>query len=443
MAYRFVRWIFTAGLSLFYRWHLLEGAIPAQGPLVIVGNHPNALIDPVAVMRLTGRPVRFLAKAPIFKMPVLGGLVRLMRCLPVYRKQDDPSQMGKNDDTFKAAHQALAAGEAICIFPEGRSHSDPALSPLKTGAARIALGAEREKGFGLGVRFVPVGFVYRQKGIFRSEVAVAVGPPIPVADLDGAHAADPVAAGHQLTERIDAALHQVTLNLDTWDDLPLVEAASRLYRAERGTGADLRPFAQGLGALRARDPDQLQRIRRRVLVLDGTLRALRLPADDLDRVRPLRAVRFAGVHLARGVLGGVPALLGILAYGVPYQLIRAVAHFTAREADVTASVKLGVGVLLMPAWTLGLLVAGWRLGGAAGLVVALVLPACGLFALSFLESMSAALANARAFLALRAHGGLRQRLLTRRKAVVEALEQLGQDVGVLGEAAAPNPAQLA
>src|SRR6185295_18872207 len=104
MFYSFTRWLFAAILSFFYRWEHLGGSIPGDGPIVIVGNHPNGLIDPVAVMRLTKRPVRFLAKAPIFKMPVLGWLVRGMHCLPVYRKQDDPTQMGKNEETFQAAY---------------------------------------------------------------------------------------------------------------------------------------------------------------------------------------------------------------------------------------------------------------------------------------------------------------------------------------------------
>jgi len=435
MVYAFFRWFFAAALGIFYRWTApAGGAIPTEGPLVIVGNHPNGLIDPVAVMRLTHRPVRFLAKAPIFKMPVLGALVRAMKCLPVYRKQDDPSQMGKNDETFKAAHAALKEGGAICIFPEGKSHSGPALEPLKTGAARIALGAESEAGFALGVRFVPVGFVYRHKGIFRSEVAVALGAPIPIADLKEAHAADPIAASHALTERIDVGLRQVTVNLDSWEDLPLVEAAERLYRAERGAGSGtgLLPFAKGLAELRAKDSARLDSVRRRILAFDGTLRALRLPVDDLGQVRPIRAVRFAALRLLLTLLGAVPALVGVVAYLVPYQFIRLLAALLAKEADMKATVKLLSGVVFMPLWTAGLAWLCWHLLGARGLALGLALvPACGLFALLFLEKERESLRDLRAFFALRARGTLRERLLARRKALVDELDALGHEVGVL------------
>src|ERR1041384_4770224 len=66
------------------------------------------------------------------------------------------------------------AGGSLALVPEGKSHSDPALQPLKTGAARIVLEAERKLP-GLGVRIVPVGLLFDRKGKFRSRALVQVG----------------------------------------------------------------------------------------------------------------------------------------------------------------------------------------------------------------------------------------------------------------------------
>ena len=70
-------------------------------------------------------------------------------------------------------HDALASGAAVALFPEGISHSEPSLAPLKTGAARIALGAAPRAGGAFPI--VPIGLVFRAKEIFRSEAHASVG----------------------------------------------------------------------------------------------------------------------------------------------------------------------------------------------------------------------------------------------------------------------------
>ena len=61
----------AAALRLFYRLKIRAGTVP-DGPVMFVGNHPNAMIDPSLVFALTGRRVTFLAKAPLFSMPMCG-----------------------------------------------------------------------------------------------------------------------------------------------------------------------------------------------------------------------------------------------------------------------------------------------------------------------------------------------------------------------------------
>src|SRR5918911_3612689 len=135
--------------------------IPAGAPVIFAVNHPNGLIDPLFLLCFAPRPVSFLAKAPLFAMPVIGWFVRGLDSIPVYRKQDNVA--GSNRETFAKARALLARGGAIAIFPEGTTHSDPRLRELKTGAARIALGASLPR-----VVIVPVGLYYTAKQTFRS-----------------------------------------------------------------------------------------------------------------------------------------------------------------------------------------------------------------------------------------------------------------------------------
>src|SRR5215217_6434962 len=74
--------------------------VPADTPVIFVLNHPNALLDPVFLLCLAPRRVSFLAKAPLFRMPVIGALVRAMDSLPVYRKQDEGEDVTRNEQTF-------------------------------------------------------------------------------------------------------------------------------------------------------------------------------------------------------------------------------------------------------------------------------------------------------------------------------------------------------
>src|SRR5690606_25587955 len=185
--------------SIYYRVRFRGAAIPPAGPVLLVANHPNSLIDPMMVAAAAGRPVRFLAKAPLFDDPKTSWLVRAAAAIPVYRRSDDPALVGRNDEMFSAVHQALANGAAVAIFPEGISHSEPSLAPLRTGAARIALGAASVIGGAFPV--IPVGLDFRDKERFRSEALSLVGQAVSWDDLAALGTDDPDAV-RELTERI-------------------------------------------------------------------------------------------------------------------------------------------------------------------------------------------------------------------------------------------------
>src|SRR5438067_10132439 len=90
--------------------------VPADVPVIFAVNHPNALIDPLFLLSFAPRPVSFLAKAPLFRMPLVGRVARAFDSIPVYRRQDKVSTAG-NRETFARAREVLQRGGDIAIFP--------------------------------------------------------------------------------------------------------------------------------------------------------------------------------------------------------------------------------------------------------------------------------------------------------------------------------------
>lgn len=236
--YRAMPLISELAVRAYYRVTVAGARLPADGPVPIVANHNNSLVDPALVAAMAGRKVRFMAKAPLFTHPLIGWLIKGVGSVPVYRQQDDPTKLSQNLDSFRDVHRVLAQGDVVGIFPEGISHSMSRLAPLKTGAARIALGAAAQRGTDFPI--IAMGLVFRDRDRFRSEAHVIIGEAFSWQDLLGD--ANARAAVRTLTERIEQSMRAVSLNLERWEDEPLVRTAEAVWRTE--FGAEPTPAAE-------------------------------------------------------------------------------------------------------------------------------------------------------------------------------------------------------
>ncbi|MGH2641789.1 MAG: lysophospholipid acyltransferase family protein [Actinomycetota bacterium] len=153
--------------------------IPRTGPVLLVANHHGGFVDPALLLAVVPRPVRFVAMASLFRILPLRPLLALAGAIPVHRAQDargSGAEPRRNLDAFIACFAHLREGGAIGIFPEGQASDEPHLLPVRTGAARIALGAHARGAMGL--RIVPVGLIYEDKQRARSRAYVRIGDPI-------------------------------------------------------------------------------------------------------------------------------------------------------------------------------------------------------------------------------------------------------------------------
>lgn len=370
------------GVRIYYRERALGASAPRTGPLLFVANHPNGLVDPILLGLRCDQPLRFLGKAPLFEMPVLGRLLAGLQVIPLYRAVDG-ADTSRNEPAFSAVYDALSRGDRVCLFPEGISHSRPTLAPLKTGAARMALGAEARAGYILGVRVVPIGLVYRDKRRFRSEVATWVGAPIEARAFAVLHAKDERAAVQALTEAIADGLSAVTIDLERWEDLPLLELAERVFRGAHGDPVmRTANFARRLRELREREPARLANVARRLAAFRGRLDALGVAADALDRrYAPALVVAFAARHAALLFVLAPAAGLGWLLWAIPYQLTARLSRARRPSAEIFATTALLIGLLVFPLWLGALLLLAILWLGPIGWIV---LPSAPLFGLALL-----------------------------------------------------------
>lgn len=430
---RLVGW----AVAIFYEVERTGPELP-PGPVLVAANHPNALADPLVVFHTAGRATRPLAKAPLFEQALVGTVLKGLGGLPVYRRQDDPALMHLNDRTFDAAVEALTAGHAVQIYPEGQSHSEPSLTPLRTGAARIALMAEVRSGWALGLRVQPVGLTYARKHVFRGRAVAAYGEPISLRAFRQVHERDPREAVHQLTEAIAKRLQELTLNFEREEDRELVDVAERLYASEKGMARPrertslaerlprLQRFAEGLQRLSAEDPERLATLRRDVARYLRMLTLLGATEGDVPaRYRPSRVVAYVVRQAAMLVLVLPAAVLGALFWAAPFFATRAVAARFPAKLDQVATYKVSVGMLLFPLWLAGSTSLAWWLGGwKAGAALVVVPPVAGLAAIAWRERGSAVLQDARVFVRAQGRGRARQRLAEQRERLVAEFDAI-------------------
>jgi len=442
LAASLLRWMGETAVQLYYPRRSVAGAehLPPRGGAIYVANHPNGLLDPMALRVTLKRPVRFLAKSTLWGNPFGRLAMDAFACLPVFRLRD-AAEIGRvdtvalNEETFARCRAALAAGDDLALYPEGTSHAEPRLKPLKTGAARIALGAAAEAALAPARRppvLVPVGSRYEAPAKFRSALHLVVGPPIDLGPYLPRHAADPRAAIDVLTDEIRARLDELVLQAESRELLAgIARVASWTAEAPDDDAparqhARTRELLEAYARLRAADPGRLARLTEEVREYAELLE--RMGVDDpwaleLPRVPPSRLA--AG--LARVVATAPLAMWGALVCWPAYRLTKVVARLATKDEDVLGTMKMiGGAIFIVAGW---LIEAGviWRLWGLCLALASLaVAPLAGYTALRFTESLRDVGAALR-HLGWRARGRTARQLAARRRAlaadVAEALRQ--------------------
>jgi 1-acyl-sn-glycerol-3-phosphate acyltransferase len=448
-ARRIVHAVISIALRLFFRRIETSNVerVPVTGPLIFVLNHPNGLIDPALVFCALPRRVSFLAKSTLFRLPVLGYLMRVVESLPIYRRIDQGEDVSQNLRTFEACHELLRRGRCIALFPEGVSHSATELLPLKSGAARIALGALSSKDEAdaenalTSLRIQPVGLYYTSPTTFRSEALLRFGDSFEVQAVEPDENGEPPRpAVKELSKRIEDSLREVTLNVESREVLAEVTKAEELFSSLyesldvrsslTATFDRLRRLAEWRKRfLRSSLAPRIERLRARIRNYEEELNRIGITPDNLSLSSHSGWYIFQHFLLRTILLAFLfpLALLGAILHFPAYMVCDVASRiYTRHGADDSAStVKILVAIVLMPLTWIATSVAAYFLWGWRVALLAFPLAiVAGYVAMRSMEELYDMRGWFKAIFILLRRRGLYLRLLIERKSLHSEMEQL-------------------
>jgi 1-acyl-sn-glycerol-3-phosphate acyltransferase len=354
-------------------WRSVESddTAPAEdGPVLLVANHFGGAADAVVLMDVLPRRPRILADDKIWTVPVAGQMMQWLGAIPVHRGRG--GEGSDNADMFAECHEALGQGEMLLIFPEGITRDEPSIGKVRSGAARIALGA-RSAGV-RGLRIVPVGLHYDDKAAFRSSVYVRRGDVIDLdAEVDAALGGGAAPEGEHervelLTELIDRRLREAAPDFSDWRQARALQLCAEAFlRTLEPTEAVPAGLRNRLAAWLARRADSAELVE----LGEGYRRGLsHAGVSDTWAAEGGRRLNLHSLWVLLGWLLMLPyALLGIVMCGVPILLTWLVSKLRLAPA-VVASILPLAGALLFALTAVVWMVLGYRVDRLTGLTAA-------------------------------------------------------------------------
>ncbi len=421
MMYRLLRALWRVALRIFFRRIEIDGERPEGGPVLIVANHTNGLVDALLVLCALERTVTITAKNALTANRLLAFLMWALGVVEFHRRQDSGASPRRNLDAIDQCRAVLAAGGCVLIFPEGISHSDPQMRPFKTGAARVALSGIP------GLRVVPAALHYEAKDRFRSSALIRFG-----------EAFTPAGDALDVTRDMDRRLRELTVNVERRREAVLLHYAADLLSDPAPLG-DPVPLANRVAVLqRLRDgyerlcgDPRVGPLGQRIREHAAELRRLGVaPAEVHLSMNPARAAFFVLREAELFCLGLPIALWGWIHHALPALLLRWTAVRLSKDKDHWASnvvvpslvilpvcylLQIGVAVALLPAWIAA--------------IYGLTLPCAGLVALLHGDRTGGALRRARTFLNFLVRPSLRRRLAAESAGIATTLKELDDDRG--------------
>ena len=361
MFYDLLKTIFKLALNLFFNEYKVinKAEIPTQGPLIVVSNHPSTFMDPIIVASMLKTHAHFIAKGTLFNSVAKDWAMRnIMRAIPVYRRQDNPTKVQDNEAIFEQCFQLLEKNGTLIIFPEGTSINERKLRDIKTGTARIALGAEARNNFQLGVKILSIGINYSDAPSFRSDVWINVEEVIEVADYKKDYAINDRQTVRSLTDKIQTNLEKNLIIADDEQEDIFIKNIETIYKNELVSQLNLDPklhaftitkgIDEAVDHFEELDKDWVSQLQEKTAKYIRRLENNRLEDRFLarDRLKENSLLTDSSLSIIFLFLGGPMFVYGLIANFIPYQLTDRIAQALTKEEEYLGPIKMTAGMFI-------------------------------------------------------------------------------------------------
>ena len=443
MFYGILKIITYISLKVFFRKIEVQGEklIPEGAPLIIAANHPSTMMDAIVIGSAIKKRLHYIARGNLFTTTFRRWLFKNIFVIPIYRKNESSEAREKNKEVFRKCFDVLAGKGSILIFPEGVSQVERRIQKIKTGTARIALGADEANNFKLGVVVVPVGLNYSDPEEFRSDLFISFAKSIDVSEFLEMYTDSQEAAVRALTDRIKESLEQHTIDIENEALDKLVSDIETIYKDRLAVEVDLSPEQEGkdfrltkaitdsVHYFNHKEPERVEALRQKMEDYMQLLLSLNLK-DEL-----FKKGSFEKIVSLRSLLTVVYSLLvlpihiyGLINNYLPYKLPGFIARRVTNRIEYRASIKLLMGIVTFSTFYFAQIWAVATISNVEWVIAyGLMLPASGFFVLYYWNRLKRLRGNLLFISLFYRRRVLISRLLRQRSDIVGILEVATED----------------
>ena len=318
-------------------------------PCIIVGNHPNTLIDVLIIAKEKKAFVYFLANASMYSTKISNWILSRLYAIKIERPKDVGGRRIDNAESFKRSADFLTRYGTLFIAAEGSSKLERRLRKLKTGTARIALDTMQRNDWTLPLKILTCGITYEKPKLAGYDMHFNFGAPIDVLEYKALYEQDTVKAVKKLTRDIQDKMQSLLLHTEPEDDDidKTVQILEHIHKNEFGNTHDAqfllsKKWIAKLLDLKTNKRETYDTMYKQIQDYCDTLKTNGLTD---------RAVQERGKFFVQAILrlfGFLPAVWGWLNNLIAFHLPDFIMRKTGLYPGYTASAKLLLTVWIFP-----------------------------------------------------------------------------------------------